>query len=564
MTFTLRDYQTACGDALDAAFDRGRRRPLVVMATGLGKTVVFAHEAKKHAERSGKRVMVVAHRQELIFQAAQKLKAVTGRMPDIEMAEERADRYSLHREPFVVASVQTLRGARLERFAPDEFGLLIIDEAHHAVAGGYRKVIDHFATNAELMVLGVTATPKRLDKVMMKSVFDSAPFIMGIRDAVKQGWLVPVRQKVVRVESLDLSWLEKRGADFKQSQLAEEVERDDNVVKFAAGIRDVAPDKRTLVFCATVSQAERVAELLEGFGLAASFVTGKTPRDDRRELFERFSQGTITHLVNVGVATEGFDEPAVECVVMCRPTLSETVYTQCLGRGTRPLPGVVDGPPTAEQRRAAIAASDKPEVVVLDFVGVSSKHRLVTAVDVLAGEKTPEDVKQRVKEIQESERGTGDADADIEQAKAELEREKRERVREVKKAHVLSRTTTSEVDPFTSLAIKRPPASAPGHRQEATEPQRNTLVKFGLQENEVAGMSKADATRMIKTLIGRREKGYATVKQQRALQKLGHPKWKSASFDEASAVISEAKRVGWGTLAKRYKNATGKQMEINA
>lgn len=498
----LRPYQNKC---VDATFGRlaENRSTLVVMATGLGKTVVFAEVARRYRQTHGGRVLVVVHRKELAEQAADKLGKTLGSVDDvgIEMAELRANAIGSRAHPVVVASVQTLSSeGRRERFAPDHFGLLIFDEAHHAVAATWRRVADYFE-NAKL--LGVTATPNRADELALGQMFESSAFEYPIGPAIEDGWLVPVRQRAVVVDELDFSNV-KLGADgdLAPGELDSILKEERLVQQMVKPTLDIVTDLPTLFFCAGVEQARKTAEVLNRYKpQSAEFLSGETPKKDRERIVARYRDGSLQFLANCMVFTEGFDAPSTTAVVMGRPTKSLPLYCQVLGRATRPLPGVVDRPDLhpedkAFARRAAILASGKPACLVLDFVGNSGRHKLVTALDVLGG-KFGEPVREYARKTQEEEEGAVLTDEALERAEAELAllRVDAERKRKVKARAATFRAL--EVSPF---AHGGPTASGSGQTggEPATDKQVRYLVyRAGWREHQARALSKKAASAII-------------------------------------------------------------------
>lgn len=378
-----RPYQV---EAEAAIYDGFGTHPsqLLVMATGLGKTVVMGHVAQRWvAEKRPGRVLMIAHREELIRQSQEKFERVTGATVGVEMAQERSG----HAGPVAVATVQTL-ASRLGKFPPGSVGLLMVDEAHHAVAGSYRKVIGHFRQDAACRVLGVTATPKRADELAMGQVFDACAYEYGIAEAVEDGWLVNVHQREIKCKALDFSRVRTTAGDLNEGDLDKIVREEKVLHEVCAPLVKEAAGRPTLVFGVTVAHAHALAAVIDRYcpGSAVA-LDGGTRREDRAREVERFKRGEVQFLCNCGLFLEGFDAPATACVAMARPTKSLALYMQVLGRGTRPLPGVVDDPSLADAaaRRAAIAASGKPFMTVLDFVGNSGRHKIVTALDVLGG-----------------------------------------------------------------------------------------------------------------------------------------------------------------------------------
>jgi superfamily II DNA or RNA helicase len=375
----LRDYQRAALDGAREQLRRGKRAVLLVLPTGTGKTVVFSEAIRLCTERGGK-ALVLAHRTELLEQARAKLRAVA---PDLRVELEQAGARASTRADVVVASVQSLKGPRLTRFAPDAFPLLIVDEAHHATAKSYRTILDHFA---RARVLGVTATPDRADETALGEVFDGVGFTYEMRAAIADGYLVPLRLRSVVVEALHLEAVKSRGGDLVESELIEAMAGDEVLLEIADPLPELAGDRPTIVFVAGVANAHRLAALMNARRPdVAVALDGDTDSVVRRVTLRRFEAGEFQFLINVGLFTEGFDSPRVSCVAMARPTQSRGLYAQCLGRGTRALGGVIDPCPDAAARTAAIAASAKPDLLVVDFTTASAQHRLVNPADVLGG-----------------------------------------------------------------------------------------------------------------------------------------------------------------------------------
>jgi len=373
----------------------------------------------------------------------------------------------------------------------------------------------------------------------------------SIQDAIRDGWLVPIKQFFVTIESLDLSPLKKTGGDFTDSDLAGIVNR--AAWEIAAGTLEKAGDKPTLVFVPgrrrgegnDVSPMETVCAAFNSLrpGCAA-FISGdpkETPRELRAELVAKFRQGELQVLISCGVFLEGFDAPNAAVIAMARPTCSRALYSQAIGRGTRPLAGIVDGPETPELRQAAIAASAKTHVLVLDYVGNSGKHKLdlVSTVDILGG-KCSEAVVERAREIIEREKEPIDAQSALAQAEVELLAEKRAALarQHEQEARYKAKATINvqAVDPFDVLQIL--PGREPAwHRGRlATEKQVDYLRKLGVPIEPEMAFSRA--SQLIGTCIGRREQGLCTFKQARLLAKFGIPAG-DMGFAEASAKITE-------------------------
>lgn len=482
----LRPYQSDCIQAVLANF-KEHNSALAVLATGLGKTVILSHLANEW--RDG-RILVIAHRDELIRQAADKLRRITGEPPAIEMGTERS-REDLCRAKVVVSSVQTIKNERRHRvFNPEEFGLIITDEAHHAVAKTYRQVYRYFRDglrdkdgavlvpgNPAIKHLGVTATPKRLDDLAMGQVYDVCAFDYGIESAIHDGWLVPVRQKVVIVKDLDFSRVRDTAGDLNEKDLEKILVEEEHLHAMAAPTVELADGKSTLVFCVTVRHAELMAAVLNRYRPdSAMALSGQSDPQLRRTVVRSFKEGQIQFLCNCALFLEGFDAPQTALIVMGRPTSSLALYMQILGRGTRPLDGVVE--PFASSfpdvRRHAIAASQKPDMMVLDFAGNSGRHKIVTALDVLGG-KWGSTVQQYAKQTLGDEGGQPPTiDEVMERAQAELllEQQEQQRRQRVKASKVVY--GAQDVSPFAGGQAQPKPADAP--REPCSDKQARYLV----------------------------------------------------------------------------------------
>lgn len=462
-------------------------------------TVVAAHLIKQRME-SG-RCMFVAHREELINQAVQKIAAVTGIRPDVEMAATYAYEGGLvaGRNPIVVSSVQTqMRDRRRFRFNPSDFSLIITDEGHHAVAKSWRKVIDYYKSGGANL-LGITATPDRTDKMAMGQVFGHVAFDYGILEGVNDGWLVPVQQQFIVCEDLDYSQCRTSCGDLNGADLSRVVEQEKNLHAMVYPTIEIANGRRTLFFAASIDQAKRITEIANRHkpGMARC-VFGNTPFADRTRDVNAFRRGDYSMLVNVMIAAEGFDVPEIEVVAMGRATKSRALYTQMAGRATRPLTGIVDGVDTPEQRRAAIASSDKPAMTMLDFVGNSGRHKLISTLDILGG-KYSEEVGEWIRKNQTSTGQAFDVEAELKRAEAEL-RKKKEEAEAKRREHIRVRAEfkARSVDAF-NWNDRVAASGMPRHWffRQASEKQATLLKRYGMY---VDGMTIAQASKAIDDL----------------------------------------------------------------
>lgn len=370
--FELRPYQKECIDKINAAKERGVYRPLVVHPTGSGKTLIFSNLIKSLFESNpASRALVLAHRDELIQQARDKLLTVWPEAAPL-VGVVKAEQNEVGSK-ITVASVQSLyQPARLEAYV--EHGLpelTVTDEAHRSPANSYKRIYEALfllpgQDTGGRVHLGATATPDRLDRIGLKHVFDEVVHALTIGFLIESGYLVPVRGVLVNVGvDLDGAAVNPETEDFSDSSLARVMESPAIVEAIARAWVEKGENRKTVAFTPSVRMAGELAEALRGMGAAAAFVSGETPEDERRELLRKFSDGEIQVLANCSVLTEGWDEPSVECILMARPTKSRALYQQILGRGLRPAPW-----------------AGKADCLVLDVVGNSLKHRLVTAASL--------------------------------------------------------------------------------------------------------------------------------------------------------------------------------------
>lgn len=525
MSFKPRDYQEKAVVSILGEFIE-HDSTLVCCPTGTGKTVIFAELIRRLIPQ---RTMVLAHREELITQAKRKIDEIASVECEIEMANFSARDNALWSTPVIVSTVQTqgsgATGAeRMRRFNPMEFGLLIIDEAHHSASKSYRKIIDYYRQNPNLKVLGVTATPDRADELALGEIFQTVAFDYEIIDAIHGGYLVPVDQQFVTVSGLDFSAVRTTAGDLNGADLARVMEQEENMHRVASASIDIIGDKRTLVFSASVLQSETLANIFNRhrYGMARS-VSGKTDKDERKQLLADFYNGKTQVVCNCGVLTEGYDNPGVEVVVMARPTKSRSLYSQMVGRGTRSLTGVIDHIDDPEARRAAIAASAKPSVLIVDFVGNSGRHKLITSADILGGKSSEEAIELAVEKAKQG-GGRKSISGLLTEAESELQKVKllaAENARmadEARKARLIAKAafSTSAVDPFGVYEVKYQPANDWDRRngRAFSEKQAAILLKIGVRPDSVSYTCG-------KQLIG----AYftkPTPKQIYWLQKLGH------------------------------------------
>jgi superfamily II DNA or RNA helicase len=412
---TLRPYQVEALERVNAAAGRGVRRQLGVAATGLGKTVMFC----ALAERMGCRTLILAHRDELIAQAAAKVREVWPDAPSIGVVQGPSNEAAAH---VVVASVQTVsRPNRLARLCPphsgplslsdgpsaamldvgwaDPFGLVVVDEAHHTAAQTYRRVLDHLGAGLENgpLLLGVTATPDRGDGKGLDDLFDEITFSYDILWGIRSGYLCDLRGVAIKLDDLRVQDIAVSRGDYQAGAAGDALLDAGAPDAIAEGWLAHAAGRRTLVFTPTVETALLTAAAFRHRGVAAESVSGDMPMEDRRLILKRFDRGDIDVVVNCMVLTEGYDAPRVDCIVVARPTRSRALYTQMVGRGTRRHP-------------------DKTDCLVLDVVGAAAEHSLVTVPSLFG-----EDVRLRAR-LEDEDRPVSEVVAEYEAQEVEAGR----------------------------------------------------------------------------------------------------------------------------------------------
>nr|MBA2240678.1 DEAD/DEAH box helicase [Solirubrobacterales bacterium] len=397
----LRPYQEEAIESIREANARGIRRSLVALPTGSGKTVVFSHLIRQR----GGTALILAHRDELLQQAADKLSTVAPELA-MSMGFVKGPQDDTH-APVVVASVQTLaRRARLARL-PREFETVVVDEAHHAAADSYRRILDHVAGSP--LITGFTATPERSDKRRLANVFEEVVYAKSIEEMIRAGYLCNLQGIRVGID-LDLREVKQSRGDFQAEDLGQALSRSGAVADVLDAYRDHASERKAIIFCPTVALAHEMAETFRSAGIAAGSVDGRTPLDERRATLAALGTGELRVVANVGVLTEGFDEPSVDCVVMAAPTRSRVKYVQIVGRGLRLHPG-------------------KADCLVLDVAGVSDTLS-IQSLPALFDLQAPPKPKETVTEALDRELADEEERA-AEQAKRDASERRRARKRPI-------------------------------------------------------------------------------------------------------------------------------------
>lgn len=527
----LRPYQHDAIAGVEATWERAPKA-LIVCPTGVGKTVIFASIAERFLSKPGTgRVLVLAHREELLDQAQEKFSSWT----NLRTGIEQGDRRSAPMDEVVIGSVQSVV-RRLDRFSPGEFGLVVIDECHHAPADTYQKILTHLAPK---LLLGVTATPDRLDRKALGATFDEVAYNYELKQAIKDGWLSRIIQKKAIIEGLDLRAVRTTAGDLNEGDLEGALLQGDVLRDMCKAIVEASGQRKTLVFATTIAHAQAMNQALVSLGVLATTVNGQDSAEVRARELGRFRSGAVQYMVNVMIYTEGFDQPDIGCVAVARPTKSRALYAQMVGRSSRiwcPHGCVVTC--THEDR--------KRDAVVLDFAGNAGKHVLVNVADILGGAEDP-DIRARVEAKVKAKAGIDVMDA-IDEAQQELAEFYRRQALESAKRVSTHTIKWVEINPFQRVGgiLGVAPVAGRWGGIEATDKQRAMLQGVGIGKDlDVGKLDRGQAAALITGVIARREKGLCTYKQARVLAKNGlNP---DVSFEEASKQLDEiAKAQGWG------------------
>lgn len=510
----LRPYQNESITAIKAEWEQGRRKTLLVLPTGTGKTIVFSMLAKQCAY-SGESVLILAHREELLNQAADKLRSATGMSCAVEKAENTSGE-SLH---FVtVGSVQTMmRQNRLDRFDCDHYDVVIVDEAHHCLSESYQRIFSHFPG---AKVLGVTATPDRGDRRDLGSFFDSIAYEYHLPKAIKDGYLCRIKAQTVPLE-IDLGALKVTAGDFSAGECGSALEP--YLPHIAAEYAKVGRDRKGMIFTPLCATAQTVCEYLKAEGIRAYYASG----EDRSKIAAFENDGPGSCIVNAMLLTEGYDHPQIDLISVLRPTKVRSLYCQMVGRGTRPSPG-------------------KDHLLLLDFLWHTERHELCRPAHLIA--ETDEIAKRMVADA-EAEAGADPADIEEAHDKAETDAVA---AREEALAKVLAEMRKRKrklVDPLQyamSIGDTELAEYQPSFGWEAAPPsadQISGLEKMGIYAEGIsnAGM----AAKMLDRARNRVADGMATARQVRLLEQYDYQHVGAWSFARANQLISRIAANNW-------------------
>lgn len=511
----LRPYQQEARESIFEQWDSGVKKTLLVLPTGCGKTIVFA-KVTEDCVRNGDRVLILAHRGELLEQAADKIHKSTGLRCAVEKAEESCQGSWFR---IVVGSVQTLmREKRLGQFPADYFNTIIIDEAHHCISDSYQRVLQHFP---DAKVLGVTATPDRGDMRDLGQVFESLAYEYTLPKAIKEGFLSPIKALTLPLK-IDMSNVGMQAGDFKASDVSTAL--DPYLHGIADEMKKYCMDKKTVVFLPLVKTSQKFRDILNENGFQAAEVNGES--QDRAQVLLDFEAGHYNVLCNSMLLTEGWDCPSVDCIVVLRPTKVRSLYCQMVGRGTRLYPG-------------------KDHLLLLDFLWHTERHELCHPASLICDS---EEVAQKMTENLEETAGCPiDIEEAEEKAASDVVAQREEAL--AKQLAEMKRRKKKLVDPLQfEMSIQAEDLSGytPAFGWECAPPsdkQKKTLEKLGIMPDEIDNAGKA--TKLLERLDKRRTEGLTTPKQIRFLESRGFQHVGTWQFETARKLIDRIAANGW-------------------
>lgn len=513
----LRPYQEEAKIKIEDEWMKGVKRTLLVLPTGTGKTIVFAKVAEDRV-RAGSRVLIMAHRGELLDQAADKIQKTTGLGCSVEKAEKTCigEWYRI-----TVGSVQSLtREARLEKFPEDYFGTIIVDEAHHCISDSYQRVLQHFG-NAN--VLGVTATPDRGDMKNLGSYFESLAYEYTLPRAIKEGFLCKIKALTIPLK-IDINQVSMSSGDFSAGEIGTAL--DPYLEQIADQMRTYCMDRKTVVFLPLIKTSQKFCRMLQDKGFTAAEVNGEST--DREQVLKDFDSGKYQVLCNSMLLTEGWDCPTVNCIIILRPTKIRSLYSQMVGRGTR----ICDG---------------KDDLLLLDFLWLSERHELCHPAHLIC--ENDEVAKKMTENLEENAGLAVDLEDAQKEATEDVVAAREEAV--AKQLAEMKHRKKKLVDPLQfemSIQAEDLASYVPTFGWEcapASDSQLKAIEKSGILPDEVqnAGM----ASKILERLDMRRMEGLTTPKQIRFLESRGFEHVGTWSFESARKLIDRIAASGWHT-----------------
>ena len=511
----LRPYQTEAKENIFSEWNKGVKRTLLVLPTGCGKTIVFAKVAEE-CVNNGDRVLILAHRGELLEQASDKIAKATGLGCAVEKAEQTC-LGSWFR--ITVGSVQSLmKEKRLNQFCPDYFSTIIIDEAHHCLSDSYQRILKHFSG---AKVLGVTATPDRGDMRNMGEFFESLAYEYTLPKAIKSGYLSPIKALTIPLK-MDLTGVGVQAGDFKLGDIGTAL--DPYLHQIADEMVNYCMDRKTVVFLPLVKTSRKFMNILNEKGFRAAEVNGDSR--DRTDILEAFDRNKFNVLCNSMLLTEGWDCPSVDCIVVLRPTKVRSLYSQMVGRGTRLLPG-------------------KEYLLLLDFLWHTERHELCHPADLICTDK--EVAKKMTQNLEEAAGMPMDIEEAEKSASEDVVTQREEAL--AKQLEEMKRRKKKLVDPLQfEMSIQAEDLSGyvPAFGWEMAPPsdkQKQSLEKLGILPDEIDNAGKA--AKILDRLTKRRLEGLTTPKQIRFLESRGFRHVGTWQFETAKRLIDRIAANGW-------------------
>ncbi len=514
--FQLRPYQAEAKQAILSAWSEGYQKTLLVLPTGCGKTVVFSSVAEEQVNK-GHRVLIMAHRGELLTQAADKLMDATG----LESVLEKAESSSLGSSvPVTVGSVQSLaQEKRLARFPSDYFQDIIVDEAHHCLSDSYKRVLNHFP---KANILGVTATPDRGDMKNLGEFFDNKAYEYSMNEAIREGYLCPIKAQMIPLE-LDISNVGVSNGDYAVGEIGSALEP--YLHQIALEMLRYCKGRKTVVFLPLIKTSQKFCQMLNDIGLSAAEVNGDSA--DRAEVLADFEAGKYDVLCNSMLLTEGWDCPSVDCIVVLRPTKVRGLYQQMVGRGMRLSP-----------------ETGKEHLLLLDFLWMTERHDLCRPSSLISKDAT---IAKKIDDLLKNCDEQFDLIEAEEQAERDVLAEREEAL--AKQLAEMRRRKRKLVDPLQyalSIAAEDLTNYVPTFAWEMAPPsakQIEFLERRGIFAESVENMGKAAL--LIDRLKRRQEEGLATPKQIRCLERYGFRQVGTWQFADASRMISRLSMNSW-------------------
>lgn len=524
--YELRPYQTEAKNAVLSEWEQGHKKTLLVLPTGCGKTVVFASVTEEQVHK-GHRVLIMAHRGELLTQASDKLKEASG----LDSVLEKAESTSLGSfVPVTVGSVQSLcQEKRLDRFPQDYFQDIVVDEAHHALSDSYQRVLEHFP---DANVLGVTATPDRGDMKNLGEYFDTKAYEYTMPEAIRDGYLCPIKAQMIPLE-LDIQNVGLSSGDFSAGDISCALEP--YLVQIANEMAHYCEGRKTVVFLPLIATSQKFCKMLNDVGLRAVEVNGNS--DDRAQVLSDFESGKYDVLCNSMLLTEGWDCPSVDCIVILRPTKIRSLYQQMVGRGMRLSPG-------------------KDHLLLLDFLWMTARHDLCRPSALIS--KNEKIASMIDEQMQADEDGVDLIEAEEQAERDVLAEREAALARELSEMRQRKRKLVDPLQYALSIAAEDLTNYVPTFAWEMAPPsekQLQFLERRGIFPDSVSNAGLASL--LIDRLKRRQDMGLATPKQIRCLERYGFRQVGTWQFDDASRLISQLAdnrwRVPYGITPALYR-----------